>query len=85
MGLLAAPWLQSFKSERQPWRPMGSRLGLKTIVPMTLFFILTNLFVLIFSWWPADLRKSLHTKLSIVPPITGPILGSVFLLAGAVY
>ena len=85
IGLLAAPWLKSFRYGTQPWRPRGSRLGLWTIIPLVTIFSVSNLFVLVFSWWPSDLQKSLKTKASIVPSVTGPILGTGFLVAGAVY
>jgi hypothetical protein len=42
LGLLAAPRLKSFRSDGRQWRPRGSRLGLKTIVPLTLLFVLVN-------------------------------------------
>lgn len=85
LGLLAAPWLKSFRSDGRQWRPRGSRTGLKTIIPLTLLFVLANLFVLILSWWPANLQNSLHIKSPILPSVAGPIVGTVFLLAGAVY
>jgi hypothetical protein len=85
LGLLAAPWLKSFRSDGRQWRPRGSRLGLKTIDPLTLLFVLVNLLVVILSWWPANLQKSLHTESPILPTIAGPIVGTVFLFTGAVY
>lgn len=85
VGLLAAPWLKAFRYGRHPWRPHGSRLGLWTLVPLVLLYTLGNLFVLIFTWWPSDVQKSLKTTAPIVPSILGPILGTVFLVAGAIY
>ncbi|KAF2733876.1 hypothetical protein EJ04DRAFT_494500 [Polyplosphaeria fusca] len=84
-GLLAAPWLKSFKYGSDPWRPHGSRLGLWTLIPLVLLYICGNFFVLVFSWWPSDVQKSLKTATTVLPSMTGPIIGTVFLIAGAVY
>ncbi|KAF2807212.1 uncharacterized protein BDZ99DRAFT_392515, partial [Mytilinidion resinicola] len=85
VGLLAAPWLKAFRYGTQPWRPHGSRLGLWTLIPLVTLYTLGNLFVLVFSWWPSDVQKSLRTTSPIVPSVVGPILGTVFLVAGAAY
>jgi len=85
VGLLAAPWLKAFRYGKQPWRPRGSRLGLWTLVPLLVIYVSANLFVLIFSWWPSDVQRSLRTTAPIVPSVLGPIVGTSFLVAGAVY
>jgi hypothetical protein len=85
VGLLAAPYLKAFRYGTQPWKPRGSRLGLWTLVPLASIYVLGNLFVLVFSWWPSDLKKSLRTAAPIVPSVIGPVLGTVFLVAGAFY
>jgi hypothetical protein len=85
IGLLAAPYLKAFRYGTQPWRPRGSHLGLWTLVPLVSIYVLGNLFMIVFSWWPADLQKSLRTTAPIVPSLIGPVLGTVFLIAGAFY
>ncbi len=84
-GLLAAPWLKSFQVDGKSWRPSTTGAGMKVAFPLTLLFVAANLFVLVFSWWPADVHDSLQTTSPILPSVVGPIVGTCFLVAGAVY
>ncbi|CAN9439065.1 unnamed protein product [Alternaria alternata] len=85
IGLLAGPYLKAFRYGTQPWKPRGSRLGLWTLVPLVSIYVLGNLFILVFSWWPSDLQKSMRAIAPVVPSLIGPALGTVFLVAGAFY
>ncbi|CAN9255065.1 unnamed protein product [Alternaria alternata] len=85
IGLLAGPYLKAFRYGTQPWKPRGPSLGLRTLVPLVSIYVLGNLFILVFLWWPSDLQKSMRAIAPVVPSLIGPVLRTVFLVAGAFY
>ncbi|OXV09351.1 hypothetical protein Egran_02879 [Elaphomyces granulatus] len=84
-ALLCAPWLSSFSEVDHRWKPKTSRLGFWVIYPLTVIYILTNLFVFIVSWFPPDLHTSLLTKSPIVTSYAGPATGVLIYAVGALY
>lgn len=84
LGLLAAPHLNSFSKADVPWKPIAW-LGRWTQVPLTTLYVLANGFMLVLYWFPSNLQKDLHTKSVILPSYVGPLVGTVFYVAGAVY
>lgn len=86
LGLLAAPYLNSFSSDGSPWKPQSSPLfGRWILYPLVVIYILANLFVIVVCWLPSDEQVTLHTKGFVLPSFAGPLVGTVFFVAGAVY
>jgi hypothetical protein len=77
-ALLCARWLPSFQDEpngKVPWKPKSSSLGWWLLVPLTVIYILGNIFVLVVSWFPASFQVDLGTSHSTLSNYTGPIAG----------
>lgn len=55
------------------------------IYPLTVIYILANLFVFIVSWFPPDLQTSLLTNSPIVTSYAGPATGVLIYAVGALY
>ena len=83
--MLAAPYLKSFEYDSRKWSPKGSSLGLWYLLPLTVLYIVANLFVFVVDWFPASLQNTLHTKEHVVASWVGPTVGTSCFLAGAVY
>src|SRR5436305_11251593 len=84
-GLLAAPWLDSFKLPEERWKPKSSSLGYLLLGPLLVIFILGNLLILVLCWWPANVQQTLATKALTLPSYTGPIIGTSVLAVGIVH
>jgi hypothetical protein len=90
-ALLYAPWLKSFSDVGDNgeivshWKPRGSRLGLLLVYPLTVIYIVANLFVFIVSWFPADLQKPLYTNSPIITSYAGPTATVIIYAIGALY
>lgn len=84
-GLLAAPWIDSFKLHEERWKPKSLGLGYLLLGPLIVIFILGNLLILVLSWWPANVQQTLATKALTLPSYTGPIIGTSILAAGIVH
>ena len=84
-ALLLAPRLQAFSIDGKPWIPQGTRAGLKFVMPMTVIFILANLFLFIVSWFPASIQDTLHTQAPVISFYLGPTVSTACLAAGALY
>jgi hypothetical protein len=67
------------------WKPRGSRLGLLLVYPLTVIYIVANLFVFIVSWFPADLQKPLYTNSPIITSYAGPTATVIIYAIGALY
>ena len=67
------------------WTPRASAFGLWDLVPLTVIYIVANLFIFIVNWFPASLQDSLHLSSKVVPPYAGPTVGTAVIVAGAVY
>ena len=85
IALLAAPHLRAFDYAGQKWSPKGSSLGLWYVFPLTVIYVITNLFVFVVDWFPASLQNTLHTKERVVAPWVGPTVGTACFAAGAAY
>lgn len=81
-ALLFAPRLQSFRLNGEPWTPKSSKLGLKLIYPLTMIYVLANLFVFVFSWFPSE---TFHAQRQVVSSFLGPAVVISCVLAGAAY
>lgn len=55
------------------------------VYPLTILYILSNLFVFVVSWFPASLQNTLHTTARVVPSYVGPVVTICCFAAGAVY
>ena len=84
-ALLVAPLLRSFDVLDRPWRPRGTKLGFWSVVPLTVIYVLANLFVFVVSWFPSDLQNALHTKSRILSGYVGPTIVMCIFGAGALY
>jgi hypothetical protein len=88
---LCAPWLTSFSDVGDygeivsRWKPKGSRLGFLVVYPLTVIYIVANIFVFIVSWFPASLKTSLHTNSRLITSYAGPTTGVIIYAAGALY
>ena len=85
IALLAAPRLQSFKYADQRWSPKGNRFGKRYIFPLTIVYIIANLFVFVVIWFPSSLQNMLHTRESVVAPWVGPLVGTACFATGAAF
>jgi len=77
-ALLCASWLPSFQYDengRSPWEPQSSPLGWWLLAPLTVIYVLCNVFVLVVSWFPASLGVALGTTQPTLPYYTGPVAG----------
>ena len=67
------------------WSPRASAFGLWDLVPLTVIYIVANLFIFIVNWFPASLQDSLHLTSRVVPSYAGPTVGTAVITAGGVY
>jgi hypothetical protein len=85
VALLSAPFLSSFSHNGKRWTPQGTKGGYWVVFPLTIIYILANLFVFVVSWFPASLQDTLHTKSRVTPSYVGPTVSMATFAAGAVY
>lgn len=83
--MLAAPRLDSFRYDGQKWSPKGSKLGLYYLYPLTVLYIVANVFIFAVNWIPSGLQDTLETKRRVVPSFVGPTVGTACFAAGAAY
>jgi hypothetical protein len=97
-ALLCAPWLDSFATTDEDgtvtarWRPAGRPMGswrgssaYYVLYPLTVIYVVANLFVFVVAWFPPKLQDSLHTNSRIVTSYAGPTTGVLIYVAGALY
>jgi len=75
VGLLCAPWIKSFQFNDKKWEPESSLLKWKLLAPLAVIYVLSNAFVLILSWFPANLQSITRTTEPTLPYYTGPVTG----------
>jgi len=73
VGLLFEPWIKSFEAEGEKWKPQSSMLGWWLLAPLAVIYVLSNAFVLILSWFPANLQSITRTTQQTLPYYTGPV------------
>ncbi|KAI0130316.1 amino acid permease-domain-containing protein [Xylariales sp. AK1849] len=85
-ALLYAPVLESFMFDGTRWRPQSSRMmGKWLLFPLTVIFILSNLFVFVVSWFPPSYQDSLRLKTPALTNYTGPIASMSIYGAAVLY
>lgn len=85
IALVCAPFLSSFRHNGKRWTPQGTTGGYWLVVPLTVIYILANLFVFVVSWFPASLQDILNTKSRVTPSYVGPTVSMATFAVGAVY
>ncbi|KAK3356354.1 amino acid permease-domain-containing protein [Lasiosphaeria hispida] len=81
LGLLAAPWLKSFRSSEGDllWEPKSSRhLKGFLVFPLALLFVLINLFVLVLYWFPPQGQRDGGIATPITSNCIGPVAMGIF-------
>ena len=87
-ALLISPWLSSFRNTHRETASFGaasSKWGYSFIAPMALIYVITNLAVIVLSWFPVDVQQTLGTAVPVLPYFTGPIAALCLLAFGALY
>ncbi|OCL02043.1 amino acid transporter [Glonium stellatum] len=83
--LLAAPWISAFRFEDGPWKPQSSSWEWWLLAPLTVIYVASNAFVLILSWFPANLQTTLNTTAETLPYYTGPVTGLALIGFGIIW
>jgi hypothetical protein len=85
-SLLCAPFLAAFNyPDGTKWKPRSSRLGFIKLVPLTVVYVLANIFIIVLSWYPTDMQHLLGSKAYILPSYTSPIIGTSVFAVGIIY
>lgn len=69
-----------------PWTPQGSssRIGKAMIYPLAIIYVLSNVFVFVVSWFPANLDRMFRNQV-VVSSYVGPAVVMACFGAGALY